>query len=79
MAAMLLADYGADVVKVEPPSGDPARALTVYRQALDLRQAVASADPANRTARWAVARAHRSIGLVPGGMGQAASVGLVTV
>ena len=27
IAGMLLADYGAEVVKVEPPSGDPARAL----------------------------------------------------
>ena len=27
MAGMLLADYGAEVVKVEPPAGDPARAL----------------------------------------------------
>ncbi|MFN8523000.1 MAG: CoA transferase [Chloroflexota bacterium] len=26
-AGMLLADYGADVVKVEPPTGDPARGL----------------------------------------------------
>jgi crotonobetainyl-CoA:carnitine CoA-transferase CaiB-like acyl-CoA transferase len=27
MAGMLLADYGAEVVKVEPPNGDPARTL----------------------------------------------------
>ena len=27
VAGMLLADYGAEVVKVEPPAGDPARAL----------------------------------------------------
>src|SRR4029079_13691329 len=27
IAAMLLADFGGDVVKVEPPHGDPARAL----------------------------------------------------
>src|SRR2546423_6646219 len=26
LAAMLLADFGAEVVKVEPPGGDPARA-----------------------------------------------------
>jgi crotonobetainyl-CoA:carnitine CoA-transferase CaiB-like acyl-CoA transferase len=30
MASMLLADYGAEVVKVEPPEGDPARALAGF-------------------------------------------------
>src|SRR5919201_4731374 len=30
VAGMLLGDYGAEVVKVEPPSGDPARALAGF-------------------------------------------------
>src|SRR5439155_26549694 len=30
VAGMLLGDYGADVVKVEPPGGDPARALAGF-------------------------------------------------
>ncbi len=31
MATMLLADHGADVVKIEPPGGDPTRAFTGSR------------------------------------------------
>ena len=34
-AARLLADQGADVVKVEPPEGDPARRLGPFANAVD--------------------------------------------
>ena len=34
-AARLLADQGADVVKVEPPLGDPARRLGPFADAVD--------------------------------------------
>ena len=34
-AARLLADQGADVVKVEPPEGDPARRLGPFANGID--------------------------------------------
>src|SRR3954468_24089702 len=36
-ATMLLADLGADVVKVEPPGGDPMRAVGPFREDDQLR------------------------------------------
>jgi len=62
LATAVFADLGADVIKVEPPAGDAARAVlpAMYRAAnrnkrsiaLDLKQA-GSAEVVERLARWA--------------------------
>jgi crotonobetainyl-CoA:carnitine CoA-transferase CaiB-like acyl-CoA transferase len=60
LAAMILADNGAEVIKVEPPSGDPARSLLAFQTwnrgkrsvALDLK-----ADADRETARELLADA----------------------
>jgi crotonobetainyl-CoA:carnitine CoA-transferase CaiB-like acyl-CoA transferase len=52
MATMLMADHGADVVKLEPPGGDPFRSLQGYKvwqrgkrsAVLDLQQAAGRED-----------------------------------
>jgi crotonobetainyl-CoA:carnitine CoA-transferase CaiB-like acyl-CoA transferase len=52
---MLLGDYGAEVVKVEPPGGDPARALPGFAVWNRSKQSVV-ADPSTPTGRARIAR-----------------------
>src|ERR1700690_975046 len=56
LAAMLLGDFGADVVKVESPSGDPSRAVPGFAVWNRNKRGVVltPGDPASteRLARW---------------------------
>src|SRR5215211_6144971 len=54
VAGMLLADYGAEVVKVEPPAGDPARALAGFAVWNRNKQSVAL-DPCTEAGRQRLA------------------------
>src|ERR1700724_3399081 len=58
IAGMLLADHGADVVKIEPPGGDPLRGSPGYQTWLRGRRSAALdlKDAADRTAFVALAR-----------------------
>ena len=58
MAAMYLADFGADVVKLEPPGGDPARARPGFAMWNRNKRGIVidPADPAARARRDAFLR-----------------------
>ena len=76
LAARLLGDLGADVVKVEPPGGSPARRLAPVREGVSLAFAVRNAgkrsvvldlaDVADGGALRRSARARRRPGHVDG-------------
>lgn len=53
-AAALLADHGADVVKVEPPAGDPYRAFPVSYVSVNQRKQVVTMDLRTDTGRSAL-------------------------